>query len=66
MVLAALTYVGSAVSLRGAVIPPLPMARTTELQLAEAFTSVATPDGWGAWPCPIAFSAILAWNRSPR
>ena len=48
VVLAALTYVGSAVSLRGAVIPPLPMARTTELQLAEAFTSVATPDGVGS------------------
>jgi uncharacterized membrane protein YbhN (UPF0104 family) len=48
VVLAALTYVGSAVSLRGAVIPPLPLARTTELQLAEAFTSVATPDGVGS------------------
>ena len=46
--LAALTYVGSAISLRGAVIPPLPIGRTTELQLAEAFTSVATPDGVGS------------------
>ncbi len=46
--LAALTYVGSAISLRGAVIPPLPLVRTTELQLAEAFTSVATPDGVGS------------------
>ncbi|HWF22144.1 MAG TPA: lysylphosphatidylglycerol synthase domain-containing protein [Acidimicrobiales bacterium] len=48
VVLAGLTYVGSAISLRGAVIPPLPLARTTELQLAEAFTSVATPDGVGS------------------
>jgi uncharacterized membrane protein YbhN (UPF0104 family) len=46
--LAALTYLGSAISLRGAVIPPLPLLRTTELQLAEAFTSVATPDGVGS------------------
>jgi uncharacterized membrane protein YbhN (UPF0104 family) len=48
VVLAGLTYVGSAISLRGAVIPPLPLVRTTELQLAEAFTSVATPDGVGS------------------
>jgi uncharacterized membrane protein YbhN (UPF0104 family) len=48
VVFAALTYVGSAISLRGAVIPPLPFLRTTELQLAEAFTSVATPDGVGS------------------
>ena len=48
VVLAALTYLGSAISPRGAVIPPLPLVRTTELQLAEAFTSVATPDGVGS------------------
>jgi uncharacterized membrane protein YbhN (UPF0104 family) len=48
VLLAALTYLGSAISLRGAVIPPLPLLRTTELQLAEAFTSVATPDGVGS------------------
>ncbi len=48
VVLAALTYLGSALSLRGAVIPPLPLLRTSQLQLAEAFTSVATPDGVGS------------------
>ena len=48
VVLAALTYLGSALSLRGAVIPPLPLLAPAELQLAEAFTSVATPDGVGS------------------
>jgi glycosyltransferase 2 family protein len=58
-------YWASAVSLAGAVDFPLPLARTTTLEIGEAFTTMATPGGVGSFALTVRFLQQRGMDLAP-